>query len=75
MENFDEAAMLHFVRNCLFQPESPLHQEFLISLQQLITTLITHRETEWFPLMSHDLHRLQAANAELQDRLTTHELK
>ena len=30
-----------------------------------------HQETKWFPSMSHDLHRLQAANVEFQDRLTT----
>ena len=42
---FDEQLMLVFVRNCLFRPESPLHQEFTNSLHQLITTRITNRET------------------------------
>ena len=58
--------MLHLVRNYLFRLDSPLHQEFSISLEQLIATRNTHRETEWFPSIFHDLHTLQAAVSDLQ---------
>ena len=56
--------MLHFVRNCLFRPDSPLHQSN--SLEQLIAEPITNRESEWFPCMFHDLRSLQAAASKLQ---------
>ena len=58
--------MLHFFRDCLFEPDSPLHQEFWNSLEQLIAECITHQESEWFPCMFHDLCSLQAAVTELQ---------
>ena len=63
---FNETSMLHFVRSCLFQPESPLHQEFSNSLHQLITTCITNRKTEWFPSMSRDDEQVTGA----EDRWT-----
>ena len=53
---FDNAAMLHFIRDSLFRTDSPFHHEFSISLEKFITERIARRESEWFPCLSHDLH-------------------
>ena len=34
---FDDAAMLHFIRDSLFRTDSPLHHELSISLENFIT--------------------------------------
>ena len=53
---FDDAAMLHFIRESLFRTDSSLHHEFSILLEKFIAERITSRESEWFPCLSHDLH-------------------
>ena len=53
---FDDAAMLHFIRDSLFQTDSPLHHEFSISFERFIAERIASRESEWFPCISRDLH-------------------
>ena len=73
MENFDEAERLHFVRKWLFQPRWPLHQKFSVSLQQLITTRLTHRGTRSFLSMFNDL--IQAATADVRDKCDDLEAK
>ena len=55
---FDDAAMLHFIRDSLFRTDSPLHHEFSILLEKLIAERIASRESEWFPCISRDLHSL-----------------
>ena len=67
--------MLHFIRDCVFRPHSPLHHEFSNSLEQLIAKRITHRESEWFPCMFHNLRILQAAVTELQAKCVDLEAK
>ena len=58
--------MLHFIRDCLFRSDSPLHHEFSSSLEKFIAERIASRESEWFPCMSRDFHSLQSAVAEIQ---------
>ena len=53
---FDDAAMLHFIRDSLFRSDSPLHHEFSTSLEKFIAERIASRESEWFPCLSRDLH-------------------
>ena len=53
---FDDAAMLHFIRDSLFPTDSPLHHEFSISLEKFIAERIANRESEWFRCLSRDLH-------------------
>ena len=55
---FDDAAMLHFIRDSLFRTDSPLHHEFSILLEKFIAGRIASRESEWFPCISRDLHSL-----------------
>ena len=43
---FDDAAMLHFIGDSLFQTDSPLHHEFSISLERFIAERIASRESE-----------------------------
>ena len=73
MDNFDEPWMLHFVPDCWFRSESLRHHDFSNSLHHFMTKRSTNRDMEWFPLMPHNLYRLQALNAELPERLTTQE--
>ena len=54
--SFDDAAMLHFIRDSLFRSDSPLHHEFSVSLEKFIAERIASRESEWFPCLSRDLH-------------------
>ena len=53
---FDDAAMLHFIRDILFRSDSPLHHEFSTSLEKFTAERIASRESEWFPCLSRDLH-------------------
>ena len=66
---FDDAAMLHFIRDCLFRSDSPLHHEFSSSLEQLIADSIASRESEWLPCISRDLHSLSQKLAQVQTKL------
>ena len=63
---FDDAAMLHCIRDCLSRCDSSLHQEFPSSLDEFIAERIASRESEWFPCMFHDLRILQSAVSEFQ---------
>ena len=62
------AAMLHLVRDCLFQCDSPLHHEFSGSLETFIAEHIASGETEWFPCISGDLHSLTQKVVEVQGK-------
>ena len=53
---FEDAAMLHFIRDSLFRTDSPLHHEFSISLEKFMAERIASRESDWFPCLSRDLH-------------------
>ena len=66
---FDDAAMLHFIRDSLFRTDSPLHHEFSISLEKFIAEPIASRESEWFPCISRDLHSLSQKLADTQARV------
>ena len=66
---FDDAAVLHFIRDCLFRSDSPLHHEFLSSLQKFIAERIASRESEWFPYISRDLHSLSQKLADTQAKV------
>ena len=63
---FDEAAMLHCIRDCLFRSNLPLHYELSNLLEKFIAECIARRESEWFPCMFHDLRSLQSAVSEVQ---------
>ena len=63
---FDDAAMLHFIRDSLFRTDSPLHQEFSISLEKFVAQRIASGESEWFPCISRDLHSLSQKLADTQ---------
>ena len=74
--SFDDAAMLHFIRDSLFRSDSPLHHEFSVSLERFIAERLASRESEWFPCLSGDLHSCsqkladtQAKVIELQQRI------
>ena len=66
---FDDAAMLHFIRDSLFGTDSPLHHEFSISLERFIAERIAGREDEWFPCISRDLHCLSQKLADTQAKV------
>ena len=66
---FDDAAMLHFIRDSLFRNDSPLHHEFSISLQTFITERIGSREGEWFPCLCRDLHSCSQKLADTQAKV------
>ena len=61
--------MLHFIRDSLFQTDSPLHHEFSISLERFIAERIPSRESEWFPCISRDLHSSSQKLADTQDKV------
>ena len=67
--HFDDAAMLHFIRDCLSRSDSPLHHDFGSSLERFIAERIASRESEWFPCISRDLHSLLQKLAEAQARV------
>ena len=62
---FDDAGMLHFIRDCLFRYDSPLHHEFSSLLEKFIAERIASREREWFPCRSH---HLRSKEGPYQDR-------
>ena len=66
---FDDAAMLHFMRDSLFRTDSPLHHGFSISLEKFIAERIASRESEWFPCLSRDLADTQAKVIALEQRI------
>ena len=66
---FDDAAMLHFIRDSLFRTDSPLHHEFSISLETFMAELITSRESECFPCLSRDLHSCSQKLADTQAKV------
>ena len=66
---FDDAAMLHFIRDSLFRTDSPLHHEFSIPLERFIAERIASRESEWFPCLSCDLHSCSQKLADTQAKV------
>ena len=66
---FDDAAMLHFIRDSLFRTDSPLHHEFSISFETFIAERIASPEGEWFPCISRDLHSLSQKLADTQAKV------
>ena len=58
--------MLHFLQDCVFKSDSPLHHELLNLLEIFIAERIASRESEWFPSMFHRLRSLQSAVSEVQ---------
>ena len=66
---FDDAAMLHFIRDSLFRSYSPLHHEFSTSLEKFIAERIASRESEWFPCLSRDLHSCSQKLADTQAKV------
>ena len=58
--------MLHFLQDCLFHSDSPLHHDFLSSPQKCIAERNASQESKWFPHMSHDLLSLLSAVSEVQ---------
>ena len=66
---FDDAAMLHFIRDSLFRSDSPLHHEFSTSLEKFIAERIARRESEWFPSLSRDLHSCSQKLADTQAKV------
>ena len=67
--SFDDAAMLHFIRDSLFRSDSPLHHEFSISLEKFIPERIASRESEWFPCLPRDLHSCSQKLADTQAKV------
>ena len=66
---FDDAAMLHFIRDSLFRADSPLHHEFSISLERFIAERIASRESEWFPCLSRNHHSCSQKLADTQAKV------
>ena len=66
---FDDAAMLHFIRDCLFRSDSPLHHEFWSLLEKFIAERIAGCESELFPCMSRDLHSLSQKLADTEAKV------
>ena len=66
---FDDAAMLHFIKDSLFRTESPLHHEFSISLEKFIAERIASRESEWFSCLSRDLDSCSQKLADTQAKV------
>ena len=63
---FDDARMLHFIGDCLFRWDSPLHHELLNSLETFIAERIASRESKGFPCIPRDLHSLSQQLAEVE---------
>ena len=61
--------MQHFICDCLFRSDSPLHRKFSSSLEKFIAKRIASRESEGFPCISRDLHSLSQKLAEVQTKL------
>ena len=66
---FDNAAMLRFIRDCLFRSDSLLHHGFSSLLETSLAERIASRESEWFPCMSRDLHSLSQKLADTQAKV------
>ena len=66
---FDDAAMLHFIRDSLFRSDSPLHHEFSTSLEKFIAERMASRESEWFTCLSRDLHSCSQKLADTQAKV------
>ena len=66
---FEDAAMLHFIRDSLFQSDSPLHHEFSVSLEKFIAERIASRESEWYLCLSRDLHSCSQKLADTQAKV------
>ena len=66
---FNDAAMLHFIRDSLFRSDSPLHHEFSTSLEKFIAERIASRESEWSPCLSRDLHSCSQKLADTQAKV------
>ena len=66
---FDDAAMLHFIRDSLFRTDSSLHHKFSISLERFVAERIANRESEWFPCLSRDLHSCLQKLADTQAKV------
>ena len=66
---FDDAAMLHFIRDSLFRTDSPLHHKLSVSLGKLIAECIASRESEWFACIFRDLHSLLQKVADTQAKV------
>ena len=66
---FDNAAMLHFIRDSLFRTDSPLHHKFSISLETFIAERIASRESKWFPYLSRDLQSCSQKLADTQAKV------
>ena len=65
----DDAAMLHFSRDCLFRSDTLLRHEFSSSLEKFIAERIASRESEWFSCISHDLHSWSKKLSEAQAKV------
>ena len=66
---FDDAAMLHIIRDSLFRTDSPLHHEFSISLERFIVERIASRESDRFPCLSRDLHSCLQKHVDTQAKV------
>ena len=66
---FNDAAMLHFIRDSLFRTDSPLHHVFSILLEKFIAKRIASQGSEWFPCISRDLHSLSQKLADTQAKV------
>ena len=66
---FQDAAMLHSIRDCLFRSDSPLHDEFSSLLEKFIAERIASPGSEWFPCICRDLHSLSQKLAEVQTKI------
>ena len=66
---FNDATMLHFIRDSLFRIDSPLHYKFSISLEKVIAERIPSRESEWFPCLSRVLHSCSQKLADTQAKV------
>ena len=66
---FDDAAMLHFIRDSRFRSDSPLHHKFSILLEKFFAERIASRESEWFPCVSRDLHSCSQKLADTQAKV------
>ena len=67
--SFDDAAMLHFIKDSLFRSDSPLHHEFSVSLEKFIAERIASRGSEWFPCLYRDLHSCSQKLADTQAKV------
>ena len=67
--HFDNAAMLHFIRDCLFRSDSLLHHEFSSSLERFMAEHIARQKSEWFPCISRDLHSLSQKLADTESKV------